>query len=62
LLPIDGGGIRGISALVLLEQLMDAANEHRRKLKLPSLEPWEMFDMICGTSTGGSGLDLLDLG
>ncbi|RKK95799.1 hypothetical protein BFJ71_g8265 [Fusarium oxysporum] len=53
LLSIDGGGIRGLSALVLLEQLMELSNEHRRKLELPTLEPWQMFDMIGGTSTGG---------
>ncbi|EXA53703.1 hypothetical protein FOVG_01433 [Fusarium oxysporum f. sp. pisi HDV247] len=49
----DGGGVRGLSALVLLEQLMELSNEHRRKLELPPLEPWQMFDMIGGTSTGG---------
>lgn len=27
LLSIDGGGVRGLSALVLLEQLMEVANE-----------------------------------
>lgn len=32
---------------------MDASNEHRRKMGLNPLEPWEMFDMIGGTSTGG---------
>ncbi|KAI9667893.1 MAG: hypothetical protein M1821_000713 [Bathelium mastoideum] len=32
---------------------MDAANEYRRKLELPPHEPWQIFDMICGTSTGG---------
>lgn len=53
LLSIDGGGIRGLSALVCLEQLMDGANEHRRQSGLPPVEPWQMFDMIGGTSTGG---------
>lgn len=49
----DGGGIRGLAALVVLEQLMDAANEERRKNGLPPEEPWQMFDLIGGTSTGG---------
>lgn len=49
----DGGGIRGLSALVCLEQLIDAANIHRQRYKLEPLEPWQMFDMIGGTSTGG---------
>ncbi|SPJ72134.1 uncharacterized protein FTOL_01862 [Fusarium torulosum] len=53
LLSIDGGGVRGLSALVLLEQLMDLSNEHRRKLELLTLKPWQIFDMIGGTSTGG---------
>lgn len=49
----DGGGVRGISALILLEQLMDVANDMRAQQGLPKQEPWEMFDMIGGTSTGG---------
>ncbi|KAL4257458.1 FabD/lysophospholipase-like protein [Pleurotus pulmonarius] len=47
LLSIDGGGVRGISSLVILENIM---------LKLtnnPDTKPCEYFDMICGTSTGG---------
>jgi patatin-like phospholipase/acyl hydrolase len=54
LLSIDGGGVRGLSALVLLEHLMNLINHKRGKLNLPPQEPWEMFDMIGGTSTGGS--------
>lgn len=53
LLSIDGGGVRGLSALVLLEQLMEVANEKRIGSNLEPQEPWEMFDMIGGTSTGG---------
>lgn len=53
LLSIDGGGVRGLSALVLLEQLMDLSNNEREKRNLRPQEPWEMFDMIGGTSTGG---------
>ncbi|KAH6879001.1 acyl transferase/acyl hydrolase/lysophospholipase [Alternaria rosae] len=53
LLVIDGGGVRGLSALVILEQLMDASNEYRRDQGLEALEPWQAFDMIGGTSTGG---------
>jgi patatin-like phospholipase/acyl hydrolase len=50
---IDGGGVRGLAAIVVLEQLMDVANEERRKKNLEPQEPWQMFDMIAGTSTGG---------
>jgi patatin-like phospholipase/acyl hydrolase len=53
LLSIDGGGVRGLSALVVLEQLMDLTNYKREQLGLPHQELWEMFDMIGGTSTGG---------
>jgi len=53
LLSIDGGGVRGLAALVILEQVMDVANEERRKAGLPRQDPWQMFDIIGGTSTGG---------
>jgi len=47
LLALDGGGVRGLSALLLLEQLMEAVN-----LDAPP-KPCDYFDMIGGTSTGG---------
>jgi patatin-like phospholipase/acyl hydrolase len=50
---LDGGGVRGLAALVILEQVMDIANEKRRKAGLERQEPWQMFDIIGGTSTGG---------
>ncbi|KAJ7830374.1 FabD lysophospholipase-like protein [Mycena leptocephala] len=51
LLSLDGGGIRGLSMLIILEDLM-------WKLKvaedLPDVPcPCDYFDLICGTSTGG---------
>ncbi|KAJ7268361.1 phospholipase [Mycena rebaudengoi] len=47
LLSLDGGGVRGISSLHILQQLMfDATGS----IDTP---PCEYFDMICGTSTGG---------
>lgn len=49
LLSLDGGGVRGLSSLLILQRLMDRMNagaEHPRK-------PCEIFDMIGGTSTGG---------
>jgi patatin-like phospholipase/acyl hydrolase len=47
LLALDGGGVRGLSALMILEQLMEAVD--------PSAppKPCDYFDMIGGTSTGG---------
>jgi patatin-like phospholipase/acyl hydrolase len=47
LLALDGGGVRGLSALMILEQLMEAVD-----LDAPP-KPCEYFDMIGGTSTGG---------
>ncbi|KAF2786451.1 FabD/lysophospholipase-like protein [Melanomma pulvis-pyrius CBS 109.77] len=47
LLSLDGGGVRGLSALMILEQLMEAVNRDAPP------KPCEYFDMIAGTSTGG---------
>src|SRR5271170_5500434 len=47
----DGGGVRGLSALYLLEQLMSTINE--KAGNNPPLKPCDYFDMIGGTSTGG---------
>ena len=53
LLSIDGGGVRGLSALVILKQIVERTNAHRQKQGLEQQKPWEMFDMMGGTSTGG---------
>jgi patatin-like phospholipase/acyl hydrolase len=47
----DGGGIRGLSELIILKEIMQRIQhqEGREKMPLPS----EYFDLICGTSTGG---------
>lgn len=47
LLSLDGGGVRGLSALMILEQLMEAVNPQSPP------KPCEFFDMIGGTNTGG---------
>ncbi|KAI1860278.1 uncharacterized protein JN550_011656 [Neoarthrinium moseri] len=47
LLSLDGGGIRGLSSLIILRHLMKRINE-----KDPP-KPCEYFDLIGGTSTGG---------
>jgi patatin-like phospholipase/acyl hydrolase len=47
LLSIDGGGIRGLSSLLILKKLMD----HIDPADPP--RPCDVFDMIAGTSTGG---------
>lgn len=43
ILSFDGGGTRGVMGIVLLKELM------RRSGKS---SPFELFDIICGTSTG----------
>ncbi|KAM0280210.1 hypothetical protein ACHAQH_004167 [Verticillium albo-atrum] len=47
LLALDGGGVRGLSSLVILRNLMVAIDP-----KNPP-KPCDYFDMIGGTSTGG---------
>lgn len=41
----DGGGVRGVAALLLLKKAMETG--------APGKKPCEVFDMIGGTSTGG---------
>ncbi|KAF8699114.1 Patatin-like phospholipase, partial [Rhizoctonia solani] len=45
LLSLDGGGVRGISSLKILKDIMD-------RIK-PGALPCDYFDLIAGTSTGG---------
>lgn len=40
---MDGGGFRGLGALHIINHLTKETNQ----------KPWEMFDMMCGTSAGG---------
>ncbi|KAL9064664.1 MAG: hypothetical protein Q9157_007754 [Trypethelium eluteriae] len=47
ILCFDGGGVRGLSSLYLLKQLMESINYENPP------KPCEWFDMIGGTSTGG---------
>ena len=57
ILSLDGGGVRGISSLYILKELMaQIAREHNQENPdRPDLSPLpcEYFDLICGTSTGG---------
>jgi predicted acylesterase/phospholipase RssA len=48
LLALDGGGVRGLSTLQILKQLMDTIDPESPP------KPCDYFDMIGGTSTGGS--------
>ena len=47
LLALDGGGVRGLSSLMILDQLMQTIDPESPP------KPCEYFDMIGGTSTGG---------
>lgn len=51
LLSLDGGGIRGLSSLQILKQLMERVRVECHLHTVP--KPCEYFDMIGGTSTGG---------
>ena len=44
----DGGGVRGLSSLHILRNVMQQLGTEEKPAK-----PCEVFDMIAGTSTGG---------
>ncbi|KAH8803418.1 acyl transferase/acyl hydrolase/lysophospholipase [Xylogone sp. PMI_703] len=50
-LCLDGGGIRGLSEILILKELMLQVQLHNGLDFTP--EPWQCFDFMCGTSTGG---------
>src|SRR3954469_20501475 len=47
LLALDGGGVRGLSSLMILRRLMATVDPDAPP------KPCDYFDMIGGTSTGG---------
>ncbi|KAG8742964.1 hypothetical protein FRC10_000586 [Ceratobasidium sp. 414] len=49
ILSFDGGGVRGLSSLLILAAIM----EHVKGPNGETLKPYECFDLIGGTSTGG---------
>ncbi|KAK7737416.1 hypothetical protein SLS53_006489 [Cytospora paraplurivora] len=51
LLACDGGGIRGVSELVILDELMKRLQQKGDFIELP--KPCDWFHLIGGTSTGG---------
>jgi patatin-like phospholipase/acyl hydrolase len=53
LLSLDGGGVRGLSSLIILKRIMHVLGEREESDKTKPLRPCEYFDMIAGTSTGG---------
>jgi patatin-like phospholipase/acyl hydrolase len=58
LLFADGGGVRGLSTLLILQDLMSRINTTIRtqrdsKDSHHDVDPHEIFDLVAGTSTGG---------
>ncbi|KAI4166730.1 MAG: hypothetical protein LQ343_007804 [Gyalolechia ehrenbergii] len=51
LLALDGGGIRGVSILLILDEIMRRVQHDEGLTQLP--RPCDYFDLIGGTSTGG---------
>ncbi|KAL3481009.1 FabD/lysophospholipase-like protein [Aspergillus californicus] len=51
LLSLDGGGVRGLSSLYILKDLLERIAEEKGLSEIP--KPCDYFDMIGGTSTGG---------
>lgn len=51
ILSLDGGGVRGLSSLLILREIMEEIGRQTRAPKIPL--PCEYFDLIGGTSTGG---------
>ncbi|KAK4128612.1 hypothetical protein N657DRAFT_676369 [Parathielavia appendiculata] len=51
LLSLDGGGVRGVSSLVILDQIMTKIKDMYKLSEEP--KPCDFFHMIAGTSTGG---------
>ncbi|QRV93310.1 patatin-like phospholipase protein [Ceratobasidium sp. AG-Ba] len=49
ILSLDGGGVRGLSSLLILKAIM----EHVHGPSGEPLLPYQCFDLIVGTSTGG---------
>ena len=49
----DGGGVRGLSSLYILRTIMERVNDERNKELKDNIKPCDLFDLICGTSTGG---------
>jgi len=50
-LTFDGGGVRGLSSLLILREIMETIERKTDADETPL--PCEYFDLIGGTSTGG---------
>ena len=50
-LSLDGGGVRGLSSLLILREIMEEIQRRSGAEETPL--PCQYFDLIGGTSTGG---------
>ena len=50
-LSLDGGGVRGLSSLLILREIMEEIQRQSGAEDTPL--PCQYFDLISGTSTGG---------
>ena len=57
LLSLDGGGVRGLSSLMILRAVMERVNQGRKDST--RLRPCQILDVIGGTSTGGLAIPCL---
>ncbi|KAK4681875.1 hypothetical protein QC764_0013420 [Podospora pseudoanserina] len=51
LLSFDGGGVRGVTSLLIIHEIMIKIKERHGLAEIP--KPCDVFHMIAGTSTGG---------
>lgn len=51
LLSLDGGGVKGLTTLLILKRIFRTLREEGKLEEEP--KPCEIFDLIAGTSTGG---------
>jgi patatin-like phospholipase/acyl hydrolase len=51
ILSLDGGGVRGLSSLLILREIMEEIGRRSEADETPL--PCQYFDLIGGTSTGG---------
>lgn len=52
-LTFDGGGVRGLSSLLILREIMENVGQERGLPETETPKPYEYLDLIGGTSTGG---------
>lgn len=57
LLSFDGGGVKGVSSVIMLDAIMDKVkqieNSTGSDMSLETRKPVDYFDLAAGTSTGG---------